>query len=106
MDRPYLSGKVEVWCLLDAMCDLIIGNVQGVRPANNPDPSWQKAFAVTTRNQATKEGQHTSFKVASTSESVIVDRAKLIQMQSEDKRLKKYWDQKDTLVKGQKESCP
>ena len=50
------SGKVEVQCLPDAICDLIIGNFQGARPANNPDPSWQEACAVTTRNQTKKEG--------------------------------------------------
>ena len=64
--------------------------VPGARPADDPDPSWQEACVVTTRNQVKKMGRHTPFKVATTSESAIVDQANVIQMQSEDESLKKY----------------
>ena len=43
VDTPYLSGEVEVQYLPDAIYDLIIGNVAGVRSADDPDPGWQEA---------------------------------------------------------------
>ena len=92
---PYLKGEVEAQCLSDPIYDLIIGNVPGAREAENPDPSWQEASAVITRSQARKSGQHTPLKVPSASESPVVDREKLIQLQREDKSLKKYWDRDD-----------
>ena len=54
---PYLSGEVNVQCLPDVIYDLIIANVAGARSANDPDPNWQEACAVTTRSQAKKEGR-------------------------------------------------
>ncbi|KAL9963057.1 hypothetical protein ACROYT_G032222 [Oculina patagonica] len=103
VDTPYLSGEVEAQCLPNAIYDLIVGNVPGARAADDPDPSWQEACAVTTRGQAKKAGEHTPLKVPSSSESPIVDREKLMQLQREDASLKKYWDRDDTRVKGQAE---
>ena len=54
VDTPYLSGEIEAQCLPDAIYNMIIGNVPGVRPADDPDPTWQEACAVATRAQATK----------------------------------------------------
>ena len=42
VDTPYLKGQVEAQCLPDAIYDLIIGNVPGARPADEPDPTWHK----------------------------------------------------------------
>ena len=39
VDTPYLKGQVEAQCLPDAIYDLIIGNVPGARPADEPDPT-------------------------------------------------------------------
>ena len=50
VDKPYLKGQVEAQCLPDAIFDPIIGTVPGTRPAGEPDPTWQQACAVTTRN--------------------------------------------------------
>ena len=50
VDTPYLKGHVEAQCLSDPIYDLIIGNVRDSRDAQNPDPSWQEACAVTTRS--------------------------------------------------------
>ena len=90
VDTPYLKGQVEAQCLPDAIYDLIIGNVPGARPADEPDPTWQEACAVTTRSQAKKDGEVTPLKVPSYQESPIVDKQKLKQMQSEDDSLRKY----------------
>ena len=101
VDTPYLKWQVEAQCLPDVIYDLIIGNVPGARPADEPDPIWQEACAVTTRSQAKKDGEVTPLKVPSYQESPIVDKQKLKQMQSEDESLQKYWDRGDVLVKGQ-----
>ena len=52
VDTPYLKGHVEAQCLSDPIYNLIIGNVPDARDAQNPDPGWQEACAVTTRSQA------------------------------------------------------
>ena len=103
VDTPYLKGQVEAQCLPDAIYDLIIGNVPGARPADEPDLTLQEASAVTTRSQAKKDGEVSPLKVPSYQESPISDKQKLKQMQSEDESLQKYWDRGDLLVKGQAE---
>ena len=103
VDTPYLSGEVDVQCLPDAIYDLIIGNVPGARSAEEPDPGWQEACAVTTRSQAKREGKHLPLKVASSSKSAIVDKNELVRLQREDKSLEKYWDRRDIKVKGEQE---
>ena len=90
VDTPYLKGQVEAQCLPDAIYDLIIGNVPGARPADEPDPTWQEACAVTTRSQAKKDGVVSPLKVLSYQESPIVDKQNLKQMQSEDESLQEY----------------
>ena len=92
VDTPYLKGHVEVQCLSDPINDLIIGNVHDARGAQNPDPSWQEACAVTARSQAKKKDGCIALKVPCSCESPIVDREKLKQMQREDESLRKYWD--------------
>ena len=86
-------------CLPDAIYDLIIGNVPGARPADDPELSWQEACAATTRSQAKKDGKQTSPKVASSSKGAIVDRNELVRLQREDNSLEKYWDRRDIKVK-------
>ena len=100
IDTPYLKGQEEAQCLSDPIYDLIIGNVPDARDAQNPDPSWQEACAVTTRSQAKKKDERTALKVPSSCESPIVVRDKLKQMQRENECLRKYWDRGDVLVKG------
>ena len=103
VDTPYLKGQVGAQCLPDSIYDLIIGNVPGARPADEPDPTWQEARAVITRSQAKKDGEVSPLKVPSYKESPIVDKQNLKQIQSKDESLRKYWDRGDILVKGQAE---
>ena len=100
VDTPYLKGQVEAQCLPDAIYDLIIGNVPGARPADEPDPTWQEACAVTTRSQAKKDGVVSPLKEPSYQESSIVDKQNLKQMQSEDESLQKYWDRDEATTEG------
>jgi len=74
---------------------------QGPGLQEDPDPGWQEACAVTTRGQAKKVEQHTPLRVPSSSESAIIDKENLIQMQHEDEGLQKYWNRGDTKLKGQ-----
>lgn len=52
IDTPYITGTFEAWCMEKPVYDLIIGNVEKVRPPGNPDPQWSEAHAVETRRQA------------------------------------------------------
>ncbi|GFO36760.1 gypsy retrotransposon integrase-like protein 1 [Plakobranchus ocellatus] len=36
---PFLSGKVKALCIPDAICDVIVGNVEGARSPKDPDMS-------------------------------------------------------------------
>ena len=85
VNTPYLTGQVEAQCLPDPIYDLVIGNVPGVRAADDPDPSWQdrvqEASTVTTRIQAKKAGECILLKILRTDESPIVDRETPKQMQ-------------------------
>ncbi|XP_052696354.1 uncharacterized protein LOC128175021 isoform X2 [Crassostrea angulata] len=46
------TSTFEAWCMEKPVYDLIIGNVEKVRPPGNPDPQWSEARAVETRRQA------------------------------------------------------
>lgn len=46
------TSTFEAWCMEKPVYDLIIGNVEKVRPPGNPDPQWSEAHAVETRRQA------------------------------------------------------
>ena len=62
---PYLCGRVKAFCMKTPVYDLIIGNVEGVRNVDAPDPHWDaERCAVTTRRQAKTEGQTIPLKVA------------------------------------------
>ena len=68
VDIPYLSRQVEAQCHSDTIYDLIIGTGQ------------------------------VQVKLPSTSESTVVDRDRLKQLQTEGDNLKKYWYRNATLV--------
>ena len=80
VDTPYLKGQVEAQCLLDPIYDLVIGNVPGVRAADDPDASWQdlvqEAGTVTARSQAEKARESSPLKIPSTNENPDFDREK------------------------------
>ena len=99
VDTPYLRGQEEVQCLPDPIYDLVIGNVPGVRAADDPDLSWQDhLYTVTARSQAIKMARESiPLKIPSTDESPIVDREKPRQMQCGDESLLKYVERSDKL---------
>ncbi|GFO44380.1 hypothetical protein PoB_007088500 [Plakobranchus ocellatus] len=51
---PFLSGEGKALCIPDAICDVIVGNVEGARNPEDPDMSVMVG-AATTRAQAKRE---------------------------------------------------
>ncbi|XP_071101021.1 uncharacterized protein [Haliotis cracherodii] len=56
VDTPFYTGKVRVVCMDTPLCDLILGNIPGVREPSDPDQTWDKddiqmVSAVETRGQ-------------------------------------------------------
>ncbi|XP_056007920.1 uncharacterized protein LOC125666818 isoform X2 [Ostrea edulis] len=52
IDTPYITGTFEAWCMDKPVYDLVIGNVEKVRPPGDPDPQWSETHAVETCQQA------------------------------------------------------
>ena len=40
VDTPYYTGKIEALCMPEPVCDLVLGNIYGVRSPENPDVNW------------------------------------------------------------------
>ena len=40
VDTPYYTGKIEALCMPEPVCDLVLGNIDGVRSPENPDVNW------------------------------------------------------------------
>ncbi|GFS22033.1 hypothetical protein ElyMa_001607300 [Elysia marginata] len=51
---PFLSEEVKALCIPDAICDVIVGNVDGARSPEDPDMSVMVG-AATTRAQAKRD---------------------------------------------------
>ncbi|XP_048255087.1 uncharacterized protein LOC125381692 [Haliotis rufescens] len=56
VDTPFYTGKVRAACMDTPLCDLILGNIPGVREPRDPDQTWDKddiqmVSAVETRGQ-------------------------------------------------------
>jgi hypothetical protein len=51
IDSPYLTGKFDVWCMENPVCDLIIGEVSNARKLHDPDPDWTPVLSVVSRQQ-------------------------------------------------------
>ncbi|XP_041477551.1 uncharacterized protein LOC121425534 [Lytechinus variegatus] len=63
INTPFYVGKVSAVCMKTPLYDLILGNIPGVRPAEQPDPQWTlpetviPVCAVQTRAQVQREGK-------------------------------------------------
>ena len=103
VDTPYLTGKVKAHCLPDAVFDLIIGNVPGARPPDDPDSDWKKEQSINqsdinqthigvavTRAQIAKE--KLGLQPLCTMQPIDgVSKTELVELQKQDKSLKKYF---------------
>ncbi|XP_033730000.1 uncharacterized protein LOC117319277 [Pecten maximus] len=67
VDTPYLRGTIEAWVLDTPLYDLIVGNVVGAKPPDQPNKSWTEddttLQAVETRQQKKTKGNYRPLKV-------------------------------------------
>ena len=84
--------------------DLIIGNVEGARNADAPDPHWDaERCAVTTRRQAKIEGQTTPLNVADEVDMAVINPEKLKELQEADPMLYRYRNKEEPVMMPGKE---
>ncbi len=103
VDISYLKGEVEAQCLPDPLYDLLIGNVDGARAPDDPDPEWYETCAVTTRSQAKKGNKAKPLETLKVPKGLAVGKDDLCRMQQSDPTLDKCRSMSDTIVKGDKE---
>ena len=41
VSNPFVVGKIEALCMKNPVFDLVLGNIQKVRPSDNPNMEWQ-----------------------------------------------------------------
>ncbi|GFO24783.1 LOW QUALITY PROTEIN: gypsy retrotransposon integrase-like protein 1 [Plakobranchus ocellatus] len=98
---PFLSGEVKALCIPDAICDVIVGNVEGARSPEDPDMSVMVG-AATTRAQAKREAVTKPLRRPDIEGHVGVDREQLIKLQQEDPRILALVDAGRTSRRGGK----
>ncbi len=103
VDTPYLKGEVEAQCLPDALYDLKIGNVDGARAPDDPDPEWHETCAVTIRSQAKKCNKVKPFETLKVPNGLAVGKDDLCRMQQSEPTLDKCRSMTNTIVKGDQE---
>ena len=88
---PYLKGEVEAQVLPEAIYDLIIGNVDGARAPNDPDPECQETCAVTPRPKAKRSAKLLqALKKFQIGKGSAVGKKELIEMEENDPTLEKF----------------
>ncbi|GFR79434.1 hypothetical protein ElyMa_000556300 [Elysia marginata] len=88
---PFLSGEVKALCIPDAICDVIVGNVDGARSPEDPDMSVMVGVA-TTRAQAKRDAVTKPLRVPNIERHRGVDLEQLIKLQQEDPRIQELVD--------------
>ncbi|GFO17739.1 gypsy retrotransposon integrase-like protein 1 [Plakobranchus ocellatus] len=98
---PFFSGEVKALCIPDAICDVIVGNVEGARSPEDPDMSVMVG-ATTTRAQTKREAVTKPLRVPDIERHVGVDREQLFKLQQEDPRILALVDAGKTSRRGGK----
>ncbi|GFN80780.1 Zinc finger protein [Plakobranchus ocellatus] len=96
-----VEGEVKALCIPDAICDVIVGNVEGARGPEDPDMSVMVGV-VTTRAQAKRKAVTKPLRVPDIERHVGVDREQLIKLQQEDPRILALVDAGRALRRGGK----
>ena len=89
IDSPHLSGQVQALCPQDAVYDVIVGNVPGAKPADDPNLQWVAAQAAVTRAARRREVERAPA-LCQTPEKqwISVNREETIKMKAEDDSLR------------------
>ncbi|GFS17524.1 Gypsy retrotransposon integrase-like protein 1 [Elysia marginata] len=98
---PFLSGEVKALCIPDAICDVIVGNVDGAGSPEDPDLSVIVGVAMT-RAQAKRDAVTKPLRVPDMERHRGVDREQLIKLQQEDPRIQELLDADRTSRRGGK----
>ncbi|GFR60628.1 reverse transcriptase [Elysia marginata] len=101
LTTPFLSGEVKALCIPDAICDVIVGNVDGARSPEDPDMSVMVG-AATTRAQAKRDAVAKPLRVPDKERHGGVDREQLIKLHQEDPRIQELVDAGRTSRRGGK----
>lgn len=92
IDTPFFQGVVNALVVQDPLFDLFIGNIEGARDPNDPDPNWnvsdfsgEKHFsgAVETRGQKLKKGKPLKPLKVRKSTGLAVSKEDLVKFQSD-----------------------
>lgn len=105
VDTPYYTGNVDVLCMANPVYDLVLGNINGVRSADNADGNWhhykstqlesvQEICAVETRAQKAKKGKLSSLHLPKCVNEFTKEDIAANQMQ--DNSLSKCWSKAET----------
>ncbi|GFO14971.1 LOW QUALITY PROTEIN: hypothetical protein PoB_004147600 [Plakobranchus ocellatus] len=98
---PFLSGEVKALCIPDAICDVIVGYVEGARSPEDPDMSMMVG-AATTWAQMKREAVTKPLQGPDIERHVGVDREQLVKLQQEDLRIMALVDAERTSRRGGK----
>ncbi|GFR95429.1 zinc finger protein [Elysia marginata] len=94
-------GEVKALCIPDAICDVIVGNVDGARSPEDPDVSVMVG-AATTKAQAKRDAVMKPLRAPDMERHGEVDREQLIKLQQEDPRIQELVDAGRTSRRGGK----
>ncbi|GFO10439.1 hypothetical protein PoB_003694400 [Plakobranchus ocellatus] len=98
---PFLSGEVKALCIPDAICDVIVGNVEGARSPEDPDMSVMVG-AATTGAQEKRKAVTKPLRVPDIERHAGVGREQLIKLQQENPRILALADAGRTSRRGWK----
>ncbi|XP_067659772.1 uncharacterized protein [Haliotis asinina] len=92
IDTPFYRGTVKAACLETPLCDLILGNIPGVRAPDNPFPELtEPVLAVETRGQKRVREEGKIPMKTMESVGISLSRNEFMEMQKQDESLKKMW---------------
>ena len=106
INTPFFTGTVEAMLMKNPVCSLVLGNIQGARHPNDPDPDWklsstedsqqpvstQSASAVTTRGHAAKQGKSVASLQTKSSIDAGLAVDQFIEKQKNDSSLDRYFE--------------
>lgn len=96
---PFYNGTTKAVVMEKTIYDLLVGNVDGARPADQPLDNW-KDCAVTTRAQAAKEKEGDKpLVIDSTSKPLNLGKDELVKLQKEDSTLERFFNSMEVKEK-------
>lgn len=95
IESPYFCGTTKVWCIDNPLYDIIIGNVEGAHPPDQPNLNYVHSCvgAVETRGQKAKVKQTLSVPSSLKDD---VTKEELSTLQHKDPSLMKLWELAET----------